>query len=104
MLCFITKETEKGLKALKALEGSETHDAEQLYLFANVYGLYGEKKDCIRLLNKCIEDGFFNYQVISTDPFLDPVRDDPDFQKILSKAKSKHENFKNMLIKNSLIK
>ncbi len=103
MLCFITKETEKGLKALKALEGSETHDAEQLYLFANVYGLYGEKKDCIRLLDKCIEEGFFNYQVISTDPFLDPVRDDPDFQKILSKAKSKHENFKNMLIKNSLI-
>jgi serine/threonine protein kinase/Tfp pilus assembly protein PilF len=103
MLCFITKETEKGLKALKALEGSETYDAEQLYLFANVYGLYGEKKDCIRLLDKCIEDGFFNYQVISTDPFLDPVRDDPDFQKILSKAKSKHENFKKMLIKNSLI-
>ncbi len=103
MLCFITKETEKGLKALKALEGSETHDAEQLYLFANVYGLYGKKKDCIRLLNKCIEDGFFNYHVLSTDPFLDPVRDDPDFQKILSKAKSKHENFKKMLIKNSLI-
>ncbi len=103
MLCFITKETEKGLKALKNLEGSETYDAEQLYLFANVYGLYGEKKDCIRLLDKCIEDGFFNYQVISTDPFLDPVRDDPDFQKILSKAKSKHENFKKMLIKNSLI-
>jgi hypothetical protein len=28
------------------------------------------------------------------DPFLDPVRDDPEFQEVLALAKEKHEAFK----------
>ncbi len=103
MLCFINGEKEKGLKSLKDSLELETHDAEQIYNHAAIYGLYGENKSCFKLLHQCIEGGFFNYQLFTTDPFLDPVRDDPDFQKILSKAKSKHENFKKMLIKNSVI-
>jgi len=103
MLCFINEERDKGLKALKEMEASERYDAEQIYLFANVYGLYGEKENCFRLLTDCVEGGFFNYQLISTDPFLNPVRDDPEFHKIVSKAKNKHEKFKQKLIERSLI-
>jgi len=103
MICFINGEREKGLKLLKVLEDSETYDAEQIYNLANVYGLYGENDGCFRLLHKCIEGGFFNYPLILTDPFLNPVRDDPEFQKIVNKAKYRHENFKKELIEKSLI-
>ncbi len=103
MLCFIKGEREKGLELIKVLEDSESYDAEQIYLFANIYGLYGKNEDCFRLLKKSIEGGFFNRQLMLTDPFLDPVRDDPDFQKIVNKAKYRHENFKKELIEKSLI-
>ena len=103
MLCFINGEKEKGLKSLKVLIDAETYDAEQIYNYAAVYSLYGENKSCFKLLHQCIEGGFFNYHLISTDPFLDPVRNDREFQNILSKAKNKHEKFKEELIAKSLL-
>ena len=46
------------------------------------------------MLRKAVEGGFFNYPFILKDPFLDQVRDDPDFKKVITLAKEKHETFK----------
>ncbi len=41
-----------------------------------------------------VDLGYFPYSAFQIDPLLDPVRDDPEFQRIMLRAKSKHEAFK----------
>jgi serine/threonine protein kinase/Tfp pilus assembly protein PilF len=94
MLDFINGNKDEGLAILKSLETSNTFDAEQFYNYANLYGLYGDKKNCIRLLKRAIDGGFYCYPYILKDSFLDPVRNDKEFQEVLAYAKSRYEKFK----------
>jgi serine/threonine protein kinase/tetratricopeptide (TPR) repeat protein len=91
---FIQNKNEEALRATKNREESNTPDSEIWFLIAENYGLIGAKRDCIRTLNKAIEMGYFCYPFFLTDPFLDSVRDEPEFRKLLSIAKEKHEAFK----------
>jgi hypothetical protein len=72
-------------------------DAEAWFHFAENYGILGDKDGCVRALQRAVDGGFFNYPFLATDSFLDPVRDDPDFQRILKIAREKHEAFKKRL-------
>jgi hypothetical protein len=65
-----------------------------MFFIARLYCLHGNKEKGIRLLRKAVESGFYCYPFFLIDPFLDPVRDDPEFQKVLALAKEKHEAFK----------
>ena len=94
MLDYIDNKKVDGLKMIGSLETSNVFDAEQIYNYANLYGLYGEKKDCVRLLKKAIDGGFYCYPYMLKDSFLDPVRSDEEFKSVLSYAKKKYENFK----------
>ncbi len=97
MLDFLNGNKEDGLVEIKTLEMSNVFDAEQIYNYANLYGLYGDKKDCVRLLEKAIDGGFYCYPFMSKDSFLDPVRDDKKFMEVMAYAKSKYEEFKKSL-------
>ena len=94
MLDYIENKKEDGLKMIKLLETSNVFDAEQFYNYANLYGLYGETNDCVRLLKRAIDGGFFCYPFMLKDSFLDPVRNDDEFKKVLSHAQNKYEEFK----------
>ena len=63
-------------------------------IVADHYGLLGDKTGCVRVLKNAVEGGFFNYPFMLRDPFLDPVRDFSEFQRVLTQAKEKHEAFK----------
>jgi hypothetical protein len=56
--------------------------------------MLGEKEACIRCLRRAVEGGFFNYPLISSDPKLNLVRDEPEFEEILEEARIKHLDFK----------
>ncbi|KAA3617748.1 MAG: tetratricopeptide repeat protein [Calditrichaeota bacterium] len=94
MLYYIDGEIDKGLEMIRKLETSDVFDGEQFYNYANLYGLYGKKEDCIRVLKKAVESGFYCYPFLLNDSFLNNVRNDDAFQKILIDAKEKHESFK----------
>ncbi len=94
---FIEGNIEEGLKAGRKFEQINISDAEAWYHFAENYGLLGDKEGCVRTLQRAVDGGFFNYPFMLTDPFLDSVRDDPEFQRILKMAKVKHEAFKKKL-------
>jgi len=85
---------EKGLTAARKFEQYNILDAEAWCFFASNYALLGDRDGCIRCLRRAVNGGFFNYPFMLTDSFLDPVRDDPEFQKILEKAKEKHLAFR----------
>jgi eukaryotic-like serine/threonine-protein kinase len=91
---FIQNENEKAVKAMRKREEINPPDSEIWFTIAENYGLIGAKRDCIRALTKAIEMGFFCYPFLLTDSFLDSVRNEPEFQKLLSIAKEKHEAFK----------
>ena len=93
---YLEGDTEQGIEYTKQWEqiGSGKWDAEIWYQIAANYGLLGNKEECVRALRKAIEAGFVCYSFFLIDPFLDPMRDDPEFQKILVLAKEKHEAFK----------
>ncbi|MEN8203950.1 MAG: tetratricopeptide repeat protein [Bacteroidota bacterium] len=94
MKASITGDIEAGLEATRRFEEANILDAEAWYHFAGNYGLLGDKAGCIRCLQKAVDRGFFNYPFMQTDPFLDAVREDAEFQQILQEAKEKHEAFR----------
>ena len=94
LMAYIEGQKEKGLKITTAWEKKNLYDAEMIYRIACNYSLLGDKKSSVRVLKRSIDAGFFNYPFFLVDPFLDPVRDDPEFQKVLALAKQKHEDFK----------
>jgi TolB-like protein/Flp pilus assembly protein TadD len=94
MKAFIEGNIDKGLDAGRKFEQYNIADAEAWYHIAGNYGLLGDKEGCIRTLQRAVDGGFFNYPFMLTDSFLDSVRDDPEFQRILEMAKAKHEAFK----------
>ncbi len=91
---IIQGDTLTGLQTLQKREKLNVIDAESLYHLAGDHALLGDKDGCLRSLKKAVEGGYFNYPFMLSDPFLDSVRDDPEFQRILDEAKMKHEAFK----------
>lgn len=91
---FIEGNIEAGLDAAHKFEQANIADAEAWYSFAGNYGLLGDIKGCVRALERAVDGGYFNYPNMLTDFYLDSVRDDPEFQRILEMAKVKHEAFK----------
>ncbi|MEJ2616988.1 MAG: FlgO family outer membrane protein, partial [Ignavibacteriaceae bacterium] len=98
MLDYINGNRADGLRTIKKLETSNVFDAEQLYNYANLYSLYGDKEDCIRLLKRAVDGGFYCYPFMLKDKFLDPVRNDKKFQEVLNHAKKKYEEFKKSIM------
>lgn len=95
---FIEGSFDEGLSHARHYEQFQSADGEAWYFNAFLYGMMGDAEGCIRCLNRAIDEGFFNYPLMSTDSNLDPVRDDPEFQKVLQKAREKHLAFKEQLI------
>jgi len=91
---YIEGSISKGLVKILEWEEADPFDSEGVYQIASLYGLLGDAKGCIRMLNKAVQGGFFCYPFFLIDPFLDPVRDDPEFQEVLALAIQKHEAFK----------
>ena len=84
----------EGLKATRKIEQANIADAEAWYHFAENYALLGDKKGCIRTLQRAVDGGYYNYPFMLTDSFLDSIREEPEFQKILKITKKKHLAFK----------
>jgi tetratricopeptide (TPR) repeat protein len=85
---------EEGLAILRKSKEATMVDGEQRYHFANIHCLLGDQDGCLRGLQAAVNGGFFNYPFLLRDSFLDPVRNDRTFQRILAQARAKHESFK----------
>ena len=45
-------------------------------------------------MRRSIENGFFPYPYFATDPFLNTLRGDSEFARLLTAANERHEKFK----------
>jgi hypothetical protein len=73
---------ERILAGFKDPEG-EYYQARQL--------AYLSDARAIRLLNKTVDGGYFCYPQLASDPWLDPIRGDAEFKRILHRAQERHQ-------------
>jgi serine/threonine protein kinase len=69
-------------------------DVEWSYWVANRLSLSGAKSEAMDWLENAINLGFINYPYFQCDPFLDNIRDNSRFKKLMEKAKYEWEHFK----------
>jgi TolB-like protein/Flp pilus assembly protein TadD len=83
------------LQTLESKLGEQgAYDPEALYKIAQAYAVSGYKAPALRALKRSIENGFFPYSYLDTDPLLDGLRSEAEFSKLMSSARQRHEAFK----------
>ena len=82
---------------LQGLEGKINDrgmvDPEAMYKIAQAYTKIGNKKSAILWLRRSIEDGFFSYSYIATDPLLIPIRNESEYPVLIEIARRRHDRF-----------
>jgi len=74
-------------------------DPEGTYKIAQAYAVLGDKISAMRALRMSVESGFFSYPYLSTDPLLNDLRREPEFNQTLNTARQRHEAFKSTFFK-----
>ena len=98
MKAYIEGNIDVGLEAARQFELVNIVDPEPWYHFAGNYGLLGDRDGCVRALQRAVDGGFFNYPFMLKDSFLDSMREDDEFQKVLEEAREKHFAFRKKII------
>jgi TolB-like protein len=69
-------------------------DPEAIYKIAQAYASIGDKTSALRVLHRSIENGFFPYPYLATDPLLNSLRSESEFSELMNTARQRHEEFK----------
>jgi serine/threonine protein kinase/TolB-like protein/Tfp pilus assembly protein PilF len=69
-------------------------DPEGIYKIAQAYAVLGDKASALHMLRHSIGGGFFCYPYFVRDPVLQKIRNEPEFQTLMSQARQRHEEFK----------
>ena len=76
------------------MEARGVGDAEFKFKVTQAYAVLGEKAAALHMLQHTVEGGFFCYPCFLSDPLLKSIRSDPEFQRLTTEARSRHEQFK----------
>jgi hypothetical protein len=68
-------------------------DPEATYKIVQTYAALGDKLSALRVLTHSIEIGFFSYPYFLTDPLLDTLRSEPEFNQVMNTARQRHQAF-----------
>jgi len=97
----IAKRNQKALEILHDTEGRmqerDVRDAEAAYKVAQGYAAAGDKVSALRVLRRSVENGFFPYAYLASDPLLEPVRKEPEFLRLLIMARNRNDAFRKSL-------
>jgi hypothetical protein len=78
------------------IEERGVREPEATYKIAQAYAMLGDKPSALRMLRYSIENGFFSYPYLATDPLLDSLRTESEFRRLMDVALQRHQAFKNM--------
>ena len=79
------------------MEDRGVGDAESLYKIAQTYAVLGDKPAALHALSHTVEGGFFCDTCFADDPLLADIRSDPEFQRLSTDARRRHDQFKAQL-------
>lgn len=78
----------------REIEQKGVGDSEAIYKVAQAYAALAEKDSALRVLRRSIETGFFSYGYIKSDPLLESLRSEAEWNRLLEIARNRHENFR----------
>ena len=94
----IAGNTREGVELLKAaerrVEDGGAGDGEINYKLAQAYAALGDSISALRLLRRSVNQGFFCYPYLVSDPLLKNLRAENDYNPIVEQARQRHEDFK----------
>ncbi len=80
----------QGLAAAQTILPPGYRDPETLYYVARLLAHFGDPGTALALLARAVEEGFFCFSALARDPWLNTLRGDPAFTKILRHAEARH--------------
>jgi eukaryotic-like serine/threonine-protein kinase len=72
------------------------------YDIACIYALEGKTSEAVKWLRETVSMGFASYPLFDRDPFLNRIRESPEFIEFLSERKAQHERFKREFVESAL--
>lgn len=88
----------QGIEILRRAESKinerQVGDPEAIYKVAQAYARLGDKASALRVLRQSVEKGFFPYPYLKSDPLLNELRNEVQFQAVIAVAQKRHEAFK----------
>lgn len=85
-------------KTARKVQERDVSDAEAVYKVAQAFAVLGDSPAALRLLRRTVEGGFFCYPYFTSDPLLENIRQEPEFQVIMATAQERHTAFKNRFL------
>jgi serine/threonine-protein kinase len=64
------------------------------YDFACIYALAGRGDESVKWLRETVAAGFPSYPLFARDPFLDPIRQTPEFQRLMDEMRRQFEGYR----------
>jgi DNA-binding winged helix-turn-helix (wHTH) protein/TolB-like protein len=93
----IGHQASQGLAIMRAAENKirsrGVGDSEAIYKIAQAYAVLGDRDSALRILQHSIDNGFFPYPYFNTDPLLDTLRHEHQFNVLMESARRRHEAF-----------
>lgn len=80
----------ESLAAVHRIAQTDFRDPEGLFYLVRHLAHLNEKDAAVQLFRRVVCGGFFCYPAMAKDPWLDSIRDLPDFSKLLRDARAKH--------------
>ena len=65
-----------------------------MYKIAEAYAMLGDRPAALGALRASVEGGFFSYPYIMTDPLLEILHGENEFQKLAAAARQRYEAFR----------
>jgi tetratricopeptide (TPR) repeat protein len=94
----IRRQGQRGTEILSDIESKiaarGAGDPEAMYKIAEAYAMLGDRPAALRAFRTSVEGGFFSYPYFVTDPLLESLRGEAEFQRQLTAARERHEAFK----------
>jgi tetratricopeptide (TPR) repeat protein len=80
----------ESIAAIGRLVDSDFRDPEGLFYLSRHLAHLGEPKGALDLFSRVVAGGFFCFPAMARDPWLDPLRENPAFTRLLGQAESQH--------------
>jgi DNA-binding winged helix-turn-helix (wHTH) protein/tetratricopeptide (TPR) repeat protein len=91
---LIEGDTATSIEAIGRISASAFGDPEGLLYLTRHLAHLDEGDAAVELFDRVVVGGFFCYPAMASDPWLDSVRNRPEFTKLLQRAKEQHQSAK----------
>ncbi len=82
-------EKERGLQKLLQLAQADPHSINKPYYLARAYALQSNNDDAFQWLDKSVENGLLNTDILERDQYFQELKTDPRFQKLIDRMNQK---------------